>query len=410
MIESFDRRFARAADLIDLTRNLIRIPSEDPPGDTRPIAAFLQQYLAKSGVQSEIVAPDPKRPSVVASIRFPGAGRRVVFNGHIETLPAGDRSHWRRGAFDGAMVDGRLYGRGARCMKGGIAALVSAALLLQDRDDLAGEIVLALVSDEVNGGGRGTGYLLEHRPEMLADAALVGEGGPWINVAHKGAMFIKATAEGISGHGALGFATPSATHRLMDFLMDLRRLEQVRVPTPPALAEVVALGRATLDADYGSGATEALGRLTVNVGTIGGGTKVNMVAERAAAHVDLRIPLGMALVEARGFVEEVVARHEGLTIRELWANEPTTSNTDHPWLRLLRDTSASVYGSPRPFIATPGFTDARFFRLKGIPVAGSAPVGAGVGAPDEYVDISSLVQLAAFFERATAAFLAGQTS
>src|SRR4029453_2636048 len=117
-----------AADtrLIDLCRDLIGTPSENPPGDTRALAARLLQILTPIADDVRLVAGHPEMPNVVAVARGRDPGRRLVFNGHLDTFPVGDRALWSVDPLAGVVKDGKLYGRGVSDMKGGMAASILA--------------------------------------------------------------------------------------------------------------------------------------------------------------------------------------------------------------------------------------------------------------------------------------------
>lgn len=401
----------RESDIGALCQALVRIPSEDPPGDNRPICAYLQQYLLDRGVATTLHGPDPTRPNLVGRIVFEAPGPNVVFNGHMETLPVGDRSRWTGDPFAGAIADGRLYGRGAQCMKAGIAGLISAALALREcGKNLGGAITLAFVSDEVNGGGVGTGYLVDHVPEVQGDVALVGEASLGINFGHKGVVFAEFRATGDGGHGAYGYRASSATHRMLEVLEEVRRLDGLDVTPPADVRERLEEVRAFTDAHLGAGATDALLRLSVNVGTIQGGRKVNVIADDCVAHVDFRLPPGMTVADLQARIGAIIRRHPGVAVRTLWANDPTVSSPDHPWFQTLQRASARVLGEPLRFRYSHGFSDARFFRLKGIPAAAIGVRGANVGAPDEYIELENLVSIAKLYAVSTHEYLAGRRS
>jgi len=392
--------------MVELCRSLVATPSEDPPGDTRAICSVLRQFLSTHGVAVEIYGPDQRRPNLVGQIVFGTPGPNVVFNGHMETLPVGDRSRWAFDPFGATISDGRIYGRGTACMKGGIAGLVFAALSVGEHGgSLVGAITLAFVSDEVNGGGLGTGFLIDHVPAVRGDAALIGEGGPGINIAHNGVAFIEFRTEGTGGHGATGYAHTSAIHRMMALLDEVRRLESTSVSVPPDIRARINEVRVLTDAVSGQGTADALMRLSVNVGTVHGGQKVNVIAEACTAEVDFRLPFSFTVQELLSRVQDIVDRHEGVTFRVLWANEPTASAPAHPWFRQLQQTSRDLFGEPLPFGYSVGFTDARFFRMKDIPAAALGMRGRGVGAPDEHIEIEQLCHMAELCAAATFEYL-----
>jgi succinyl-diaminopimelate desuccinylase len=396
----------RQEQTLGLCRALIRIPSEDPPGDNRPIAGFIRDYLGARGVPVATHEVEATCPNLVAPVRLGRGGRNIVFNGHMETLPVGDLGQWKHDPFGAEIVADRLYGRGTWCMKGGIAAEIAAALALRDcESDLAGTITLAFVSDEVNGGGRGTGYVLEQVEEARGDAALVGEGAHAILFGHKGPVFVEFTATGHAMQSAYIFAGQSANHRMIELLRDVRQLGGQSGDVPEVLRRYIEANRRYMDAEFGAGATDALLQLTVNVGTITGGRKVNMIADRCEAQVDFRVPPGLTVEQLTAQIDAIVQRHPGTAYRVRWANAPAHSSPEHPWLQALQRVSGEVLDEPLRFRMSHGFTDARFFHLRGIPAAAVGRAGGIAGAPDEYIEVDGLFRSAELMALAARDFL-----
>ena len=157
-------------------RDLIAVPSDDPPGDTREIADHVERVLDERGVPTEVIAPKADRPNVVGHFEGDGDGPHLVFNGHLDTYLVTDPDAWVHDPYGGAVEDGRIYGRGAADMHGGFVASLAAFLFLfERRDEVAGSVTLAAVSDEESGGRWGAENLVEHHPEYNGDAVISGE-------------------------------------------------------------------------------------------------------------------------------------------------------------------------------------------------------------------------------------------
>ena len=151
--------------LIEITRTLVRAPSGNPPGDTRAVAEAAAGLLSGDGIEVELAPSQPPIVNLIARVRTHRPGRRLIYNGHLDTYPIGDPAHWSVDPLAGILKDGRLYGRGAVDMKGGIAASILAGLLLAEmRNDWAGEVVITLAGDEEAMGPHGTQFLLERIP------------------------------------------------------------------------------------------------------------------------------------------------------------------------------------------------------------------------------------------------------
>ena len=197
---------ARLDSVVELCAELIRVPSENPPGDTTSIAALIEAKLSqRPEVRLRRVVAQPPVVNLLAKLSGTRSGRRLVINGHLDTFPAGDRAKWTVDPFGGVLRQGRLYGRGAADMKAGIAAALSTmALMAQFRDAFAGELILTLVGDEETGARLGTQYLLASEPDAIGDAMINGDAGSpdVLRFGEKGQLWISIEARGRSHHGA----------------------------------------------------------------------------------------------------------------------------------------------------------------------------------------------------------------
>ncbi|HET6927984.1 MAG TPA: M20/M25/M40 family metallo-hydrolase, partial [Hyphomicrobiaceae bacterium] len=217
--------------LIEMTQALVRVASPNPPSDTTAIAKATQKLLdAIPGVEVRRVEPEPGIVSLLARLRGRGPGRRLIFNGHLDTFPIGEAAGWTLPPLSGELRDGRLYGRGVSDMKGGLAcSILAAALLAEHAQAWEGEIVLTLAGDEENMGSLGTGYLLKTIPEARGDANICGDvGSPMVlRFGEKGLLWLDVEATGTAAHGAHVHKGINAIDRLrvaLDRVKDLERL------------------------------------------------------------------------------------------------------------------------------------------------------------------------------------------
>ena len=387
-----------AADtrLIDLCRDLIGTPSENPPGDTRALAARLLQILTPIADDVRLVAGHPEMPNVVAVARGRDPGRRLVFNGHLDTFPVGDRALWSVDPLAGVVKDGKLYGRGVSDMKGGMAASILAfECLRRRRDAWRGELVLTLASDEETMGSWGTAHLLKTVPEATGDAMICGDcGSPDIvRFGEKGLLWLKVVARGRAAHGAHVHLGDNAVDRLTAALARLARLREHRVDTPPAIARAIEGARAVSEPLGGAGESDVLTSITVNVGVIAGGSKINLVPDVASAEVDVRLPVGIStetvLTEARRLVSDV----PGVELEALRRFEPTYTDPRHELMERLCANAEAVMGR-RPVVnMRVGASDARLYRGANVPTAVYGPTPYNMGGPDEHVIIDELQTL-----------------
>ncbi|MCL6640824.1 MAG: M20/M25/M40 family metallo-hydrolase, partial [Candidatus Rokubacteria bacterium] len=142
------------------------------------VTAWLADWLTARKLPPLIIAPRPEEGLVnlVVAAEGQGPGRHVILNGHADTFPVGDRSLWRLDPFSGRVAEGRIYGRGAADMKGGLAASVAAFVLLAERRQAwRGRLTLAVVCDEETMGPWGASWLVDREPKLRGDAVIIGE-------------------------------------------------------------------------------------------------------------------------------------------------------------------------------------------------------------------------------------------
>ena len=189
-------------DALRLTKKLVTFNTVNPPGAERNAARFLGGLLRESGFEVSYHDFDTERTSVVAQL--PSAHDRplLCFTGHLDTVPLGSGA-WSTDPFGGKVEGDRIYGRGTSDMKGGVAAMVAAALRLA-RSDRSGASLLLLLTAGEETGLQGAAHLVSLKDLGPIGAMVVGE--PTSNyplVGHKGALWIEAKVKGVSAHGSM---------------------------------------------------------------------------------------------------------------------------------------------------------------------------------------------------------------
>ena len=310
--------------ILDCARRLIAVPSPNPPGDTHAVAAVaadLIRALAPTA-KVELYRTSETIGNFVAVVRGAAPseqpGRRLVLSGHLDTYPLGDTAGWTAAPFAGQVRDGRLYGRGAADMKGGIAAsIVALAALAAHADAWRGEAVLALAGDEESMGTLGTQWLLENVPAAHGDAVIIGDAGSPLVVrfGEKGFLWVRITARGKPAHGAHVHLGVNALDRLRAALDAIAGLRALRVIPPPGVAEAIAAAKPVSEKLGGAGEAAVLGSVTVNLGRIEGGSSPNLVPAMAEAALDIRLPAGVSPVEAEAALTAALTGHMGVTGR-----------------------------------------------------------------------------------------------
>ncbi len=394
MRASLEQRLDSDSDaILKFVQRMVQIPSENPPGDTTDLAAFLTDWLDERRLDHEIVAPQPTMPNIVATFDGSQPGRHLVLNGHLDVFPAGDPAQWSADPFSGAVSDGKLYGRGVIDMKAGTAAsFLTYAYLHGLKDNLPGKLTLTAVSDEETGGTWGTGYLLDNVPNLIGDCVLNGEPStPYtIRFGEKGPIWLDLLVRTPGGHGAYTHLSRSAIQETAEIIRKIELLADQSVTLPPDILERVEDARAELDAALGAGATDVVKQVTVNIGTIQGGVKTNVIAAECRTGVDLRTPVGLSAQELLEQFERILADHPAASYDLFKLSEPSVCTPDHEMVRILQRNGEAVRGiRPKPAISIGG-TDCRYWRWRGVPAYVYGPIPYNMGTADEYVTLDDL--------------------
>ena len=346
-----------------LLGELVSIDSVNPAlvaggAGEREIAGFIAGWAEDAGLAVEIVAPDPERPSVVATAAGKGGGRSLMLNAHLDTVGVAGMA----APHDPRVEDGRLHGRGSYDMKGGLAACMLAAAAAAD-EGLAGDVILTAVSDEEH-SSIGVQAVLER---IRADACVVTEPTELrVCVAHKGFAWWRITARGRAAHGSRPDLGSDAIVRMGPALSALaeldRRLEQRVHPL--------------------------VGRASVHASLISGGQELSSYPERCVLDVERRTLPG----ETRADLEREV---RGLLDGELdgeitLMREPFEVDADEAIVDVVRRQAAAVLGREPEIVGAPYWMDAAFTSTAGIPTVVFGPRGAGAHATDEWVELASV--------------------
>ncbi|MEM3462948.1 MAG: ArgE/DapE family deacylase [Candidatus Bathyarchaeia archaeon] len=374
--EILSRVRSNRGDIIELAKELIRTPSENPPGDQTRVAALVRDFLKDHGVSVETYEREKGRINVIGRIGR-GSGRILLMNGHMDTVPVGDVSRWSFDPFEGKLVDGILYGRGAADMKGGLAAMLYAqAILVEFEGELNGSMVTMAVPDEETGGKFGTEYLLKE-VGIRGSACIVAEPSllKFCRIGEKGWCLIRIAAKGRPAHGSLPMLGKNAILMMCEAIRASSQIASIKAKAPEELAEVVEFSKEVIREVTGKDECgDALDHFTINYGTIRGGTKANVVADSCVMEVDVRIPLGSTADFAFETLSKLVkAKVPEAELERISYSDPTYTNPDEESITTLRRNAFAILGfEPRLFVQQSA-TDARFFRREGIPAYSFGP-------------------------------------
>jgi acetylornithine deacetylase/succinyl-diaminopimelate desuccinylase family protein len=391
------RKIHAAVDVdavVALTRDLVRIRSENPPGRETEVVEFLRGVFAGLGLaEGTVVEPVPGRQSLlVATGDGVRSGKPVLLvNGHLDTVPVRPQA-WRHDPFGGQVHDGRLYGRGSADMKGGLAAAITALQVCRALDlDLPCEIAFHLVADEELGGEHGTATLL--REGLIhANACLVPEPtGLRLCLAERGLLFARINTRGIPAHGSEPSKGRSA------------------IMTAAAIAQVLH------DNEFPQKPHPLLGTTTCNVGVIRGGSGPNVVPEECELQVDRRaLPGDTEESVVRGLLDRIaclgLAPGADYDLVVDTFCEASEIDAAHPFVGTVADSYRAMTGRRPGITGLPFTTDARFMRNRlAIPTLVFGPGDLDVAhTVDEYVEVDALLAAVGVYAHLFASFTGTQ--
>ncbi|MGE5580587.1 MAG: M20/M25/M40 family metallo-hydrolase [Bacillota bacterium] len=384
--------------------DLIRFDTRNPPGNEGPCIQYIRELLGGAGYESTLIAKDPARPNLVCRVKGQGVGPPFLMYGHVDVVPTTGQE-WQVPPFEGRIVDGVLWGRGAIDMKGPLAMMISA--LLRARTEgrtLPSDVVFAALSDEEAGSDYGARFLVEEHPSLFSGvkygigefgAASIHIGGTRlypIMIAEKHAAWLKATIKGSAGHSAL-LHQGGTTAALAKFLLGLDRARLPVHVTPAARIMIRALAKA-LPLPYGPlvglmqvpaladvviSAMGPTGRVlrpilhnSVNATIIRGGDKVNVVPPEVDVLLDCRLLPGFSVGDA---VAEIRAATGIEASFEVLRDEPDHGEPDLGLYETLAGVLAECDpdGKSIPMLF-PAITDGRWFSKLGIQTYGFTPM------------------------------------
>ena len=372
-------------------------------GTIRRVAAAPATQLDASGQQRELAHADN-----LQIVKRPDAPVRVLMTGHMDTVFAADHPFQSCRWLDADT----LNGPGVADMKGGIAAsMLAFALLAEYRDTWRGEALLTLAGDEESMGPLGTKWLLDNVPGLAqADGVIIGDAGSprVLRFGEKGFVWIEIEATGRASHGAHVHLGDNAIDRLRAALDAVAALRAMAPEAPPAVTAAIAAARGISEALSGAGEAAVLGSVTVNIGRVEGGASPNLVPASARAACDIRLPVGVASARLLAALHTALDALPGITWRVLRCFEPNHTDPALPIVRHVHQVAEEVLREAVAVNMRVGGSDARWFRLAGLPTVVYGPTPHNMGGADEWVSVMELEAIAQVHALAGFEFLNGE--
>lgn len=370
---AIDRSF-----VIHTLENLVRIdsvnPSLDPQGaGEAEVGAYVAGVCRDLGLEAHTHEPAPGRVSAVGILRGSGGGRSLMLNAHYDTVSLeGDR-----GLLEPKIENGRLLGRGAYDMKGSLAACLGAVKALREAGTvLAGDLLVAGVADE-EVSSLGTADLIERYP---VDGAIVTEPSQ-LNLcrAHKGFVWLEVTVFGRVAHGSQWQQGIDANRLMGRVLVKLDELDQ----------------RLRREKNH-----PLLGPPSLHAATLQGGTGLTTYAERCVLNIERRTLPGETEEQVVAEVEEILELLGDAdpsfraNCRTLFSRPAFEVSADAEIVRVVEEASATVLGKRPKHVGENPWMDSALLAQAGVETVVIGPKGGGAHAPEEWVDLDSVVDLA----------------
>lgn len=388
---------------VELLQNLIRFDTTNPPGNEGECVGYIDNLLNEAGFETTLLTHVPDRPNLVTRLKGQGKAPPLLLYGHVDVVTTADQI-WEHPPFEGKIVDGYVWGRGALDMKSGIAMML-AALLRAKAENLTptGDVILAILVDEEALGDHGAKYLVENHADLFKGIHFaLGEFGGFtfhvggqkfypIMVAEKQVCWMKATVRGPGGHGSMilhGGAMAKLGHLLQQ--LDQHRLPAHITPVARQMIETMTSAlpfpsnlvlRQLLNPSLTDTVLKLLGTKgqvfdpllhnTINATVVNGGEKTNVIPSEITIELDGRLLPGYSPDDLMAELRQLVGEIELELIRHDYGPAEPDMGLFNTLADVLHEVDPS--GIPVPLML-PAATDSRYFSQLGIQTYGFLPM------------------------------------
>jgi len=308
-------------EIILILKKLVQIPSENPPGVTKEIVNFLIDDVFKEelGFQNQVIVNIKNGVELHNLVSTIGNGKeKIVLSGHFDVVPAGDAVQWEYPPFSAKIKNGRLYGRGSADMKGGIASLIGVIKTLSKIPDFLEKYKLVFVGTADEEAGM-AGSINLSKQGVMNDSILLIIAEPTnlkIGIGEKGLLWVKLKITGKSAHGSTPHEGINAIEGALKIIPQLYNCLEEKTNV-------------------------ILGKSTLNIGKISGGTAINIVPDQAILDLDYRIIPEQDHNSLIDNLKDLQKHNISIDIEII--NELTALQTDinHPFIQNLKEISKS---------------------------------------------------------------------
>lgn len=318
-------------DALALTRKLLGFKTVNPPGDERSCAQFLGKLLEDAGFQTSYHEFADKRTTLVAKTAGGGGKLPICFTGHLDTVPLGGVD-WTHEPFAGETDGDKLFGRGSSDMKSGVAAMVLMALGLAEAKNRHADITLLLTAGEET-NCEGAAYVAGLDGALGKVGAIIA-GEPSGNVpyiAHMGCLRYTAKFHGVAAHASMPDQGVNAIYQAAEVLRKLAKFEFATAPH------------------------SFLGKPTLAVTMMSGGTAINMIPANATISMDIRTLPGQTEADIRRQLQSALG--DGVELNLLQGAASVATDEKHEWVQQVFGIMENLTGAQSVPTGATYFTD-----------------------------------------------------
>ncbi|MFO8018739.1 MAG: M20 family metallopeptidase [Promethearchaeia archaeon] len=422
------------AEYIKFFREIVQTDSYNPPGNEKNVAVVLQQFFEDADISCELFPLRENRANLVAFLNENTQKRNLLFNGHMDVVPAGAEGEWKNPPLSAHKKRNKyIYGRGAADMKGGLTAMAISLSILKKLDfNPSGNLILNCVCDEESGGNLGTGWSVENifkKRQIECDFCVIGEPtglSPLpkaIVLGEKGHLQLRLVTNGVSCHSSTPFLGENAIYMMSDIIQNLDRLDVlIKEVSPPLTQEeikdlisVAFPKRDIFENIFNSqpllqNVVKSLTKFTKSLNIIEGGIKENVIPDNCEAIIDFRLLPGQdpknvidalkQLIEDLGYPvkSEPTGKSDEVFVYidifhqsegSYWENWEDSEDLNN-----LYDILEEVYGRTPFYFIYPACADAHYLRNSGF-CPQTVLLGPGSAqtahAIDEYIEIEDFI-------------------
>ena len=379
------------SEAINFLKELINTNSVNPPGNEEQIAKIIAKKLEENGIETKIRSLGANRAYLIARLKGNGNKKSLVLSGHMDTVPLGDIP-WDYEPFDAKEVNGCLYGRGTSDMKSGLAAMTMAMIeIAKSKVTLEGDLVLAATAgEEVD--CLGAKAMIKDGVLNDTGAMIIGEpSNGEVFVCHKGALWIEIISYGKTAHGSMPDQGINAINNMIVFINALYSKFKFKYKEDPML-----------------------GGPTINLGTISGGVRTNVVPDMCRLQIDIRTVPGQnhqeILSDVKNLLKEIEAasnaKFELNILNDLVA---VGTSVEDPLIKVALSTAGELFNRDYQPKGVRYYTDASTF-VPGLgndlPVIFYGPGNETMAhKPNEYVETSKYLDSITFYKEVALRYL-----